>query len=118
MERIVTTDHELIRRWVERRGGKPAVVAATRIRNSGLLRIDFAGHCGADTLEQIEWEDFFRIFDERKMAFLYQETTKVGVRSRFCKILSGSSASTESQRPHLEEIVKDNQDRQRHTKEP
>ena len=38
---------------------------------SGILRIDFAEK--DENLEEIEWGDFFAIFDDRKLAFLYED---------------------------------------------
>lgn len=83
----VTTDHEEIRRWVEERGGNPAVVKGTESRGSALLRIDYPGFSGEGTLEPIEWEEFFEIFDENKLAFLYQDQTADGGESRFSKFI-------------------------------
>jgi hypothetical protein len=80
-----TTDHDLIRRWVESRGGWPATVKATKTRgdNAGLLRIDYPGYSGAGRLERISWNDFFKKFDREKLAFLYQDKP----RSRFSKLV-------------------------------
>ena len=87
-EAQVTTDHEEIRRWVEERGGNPAVVKGTESRDSALLRIDYPGFSGEGKLEPIEWEEFFEIFDENNLAFLYQEQTADGGESRFSKFIS------------------------------
>ena len=81
-----TTAHQEIRRWVEERGGQPA-----RVKDSNLLRIDYPGFSGEDTLETIEWDEFFRIFDENNLAFLYQEETKDGGESRFSKFVDRDS---------------------------
>jgi len=78
-----TTDHDTIRKWVEQRGGHPAHVKKTgRRRDPGVLRIDYPGFSGEDTLEPIEWDEFFSAFDKNKLAFLYQ-----GGRSRFSKLV-------------------------------
>ncbi|HEX3253525.1 MAG TPA: hypothetical protein VHS05_29095 [Pyrinomonadaceae bacterium] len=87
-EAQVTTDHEEIRRWVEARGGQPAQVKGTQRRGSALLRIDYPGFSGEDTLEPIEWDEFFEIFDENNLAFLYQEKTADGGESRFSKFIN------------------------------
>jgi hypothetical protein len=87
-EAQVTTDHEEIRRWVEARGGQPAQVKGTQRRGSALLRIDYPGFSGEDTLEPIEWDAFFEIFDENNLAFLYQEKTADGGQSRFSKFIN------------------------------
>lgn len=66
-----TTDHDTIRKWVETRKGHPARVKATgRGKDPGILRIDFPGFSGEDTLEEIEWEEFFEWFDKNKLALL------------------------------------------------
>src|SRR4051812_30238047 len=89
----MTTDHEFIREWVESRGGHPAT-----IKNSGkskqtasVLRIDFPGFSGQQSLKEIDWDTFFEIFDERKLAFLYQEKLANGKQSRFNKLVCRTS---------------------------
>jgi len=84
-----TTDHDQIRSWAEQRKGKPAMVKGTDDKNgSGILRIDFPGYSGKDTLEEISWEDFFKKFDDSKLEFLYQDKTSTGKESRFNKFVS------------------------------
>ncbi len=84
-----TTDHEIIRRWIEERGGSPAAVKATESGNDpGLLRINFPGYSGENRLEDISWEDFFKKFDEKDLEFLYQDETRDGEMSRFWKFVS------------------------------
>jgi len=87
-----TTDHDEIREWVEERGGHPAIVKGTEKRDSALLRIDYPGYSGEDRLEEISWEEFFEIFDENKLAFLYQEETQDGGESRFSKFVNRDNA--------------------------
>jgi hypothetical protein len=88
-ESKVTTDHEEIRRWVEERGGRPAVVKSTRGKGdeTGILRIDFPGYSGEGSLEPISWEEFFEKFDREGLAFVYQEETASGQKSNFNKIV-------------------------------
>ena len=81
-----TTDHEEIRRWVEKRDGNPA-----RVEGTNLLRIDYPGYSGEGSLERIEWDEFFKIFDKNNLAFLYQEETKDGGESRFSKFVDRDS---------------------------
>ncbi len=96
-EAKVTTDHEEIRSWVEERGGNPARVKSTdKGKSSGLLRIDYPGFSGEDTLEEITWEEFFNAFDDNNLAFLYQEETKDGKESRFSKLIDRDSARAKS----------------------
>jgi len=91
-ESKVTTDHEEIKSWVEERDGRPARVKATADGSGGgLLRIDYPGFSGKDTLETITWDEFFTAFEENGLAFLYQEETKDGSESRFSKLIARES---------------------------
>lgn len=84
-----TTDHNEIKRWVESRGGHPATVKRTKDGDEpGILRIDFPGYSGEDSLEPIEWDAFFEKFEESNLAMIYQEELKSGEESRFVKFIS------------------------------
>jgi hypothetical protein len=87
---LTTTNHDEIKKWVEDRGGRPAIVKGTEKGDSALLRIDYPGYSGEDTLEEIEWDQFFEIFDDNKLAFLYQDSTEDGGKSRFSKFVNRS----------------------------
>jgi hypothetical protein len=92
-ESKMTTNHDEIRKWAEARGGKPATVKSTASKEDvGLLRIDFPGYKGEGTLEEIAWDEFFKKFDEKKLAFLYQDRTSSGEESRFFKFVSRETA--------------------------
>jgi hypothetical protein len=86
----VTTDHGEIRNWVEERGGHPATVRRTESRGHqpGILRIDYPGYSGRESLEEISWDDFFDKFEKEKLAFLYQDETAGGDCSRFSKLIA------------------------------
>lgn len=83
-----TTDHETIRHWAEARGGQPARVSGTQEHSAGLLRIQFADAGEDNALEGISWEEFFEKFDEKALAFAYQEATSDGQISRFNRLVS------------------------------
>ena len=89
-----TTDHDEIQAWAEARGGRPSVVKATEGQHKGdaphegILRLDFREP--DDALEEIDWDDFFETFEDRELAFLYQEETKDGSTSRFFKFVHRS----------------------------
>jgi len=70
-----TTDHDFIRSWVEERGGWPARVKGTGRAKSdtGMIRIDFPGFSGSDSLERIEWDEWFEQFDSNQLAFLHRD---------------------------------------------
>jgi hypothetical protein len=82
-EARTTTDHREIKSWAEERGGRPS-----RVRDAGeggILRIDFGE--AEERLEEIGWDEFFRIFDENRLAFLHQDETGTGGTSRFNKFV-------------------------------
>ena len=79
-----TTDHDTIRTWAESRGGRPARVEETA-DVGGILRIDFQEP--EERLEEIDWDTLFEIFEDRKLAFLYQDETSEGGTSRFNKFV-------------------------------
>ena len=86
-----TTDHAVIKKWIEQRKGRPSVVRATENEGKdghveGLLRVDFRDP--DDALDDIDWEDFFRVFDESNLAFLHQDKTADGHVSRFNKFVA------------------------------
>jgi hypothetical protein len=49
-----------------------------------VLRIDYPGFSGNETLERIEWDEWFDAFDKNKLAFLYQDKRN----SRFSKLVN------------------------------
>ena len=83
-----TTDLDEIRRWVEEHGGKPATVKGTGSDDdAGILRIDFPGGAGSESLEHIDWDDWYEKFNENGLAFLYQEEKASGEDSTFFKLV-------------------------------
>ena len=87
-----TVDHDEIRTWAEDRGGRPSLVGSTRgAEGEGVLRIDFG--MGEENLEEVSWDEFFRIFDENDLAFVYQDMTPEGEVSYFCKFVARAEGS-------------------------
>lgn len=87
----VTTDAETIKDWAERHGGSPAHVASTgKGDDPGILRIDFPGFSGEDSLEPISWEQFFEWFEKNQLALIYRDE------DRFNKIVSRKNVDTKS----------------------
>lgn len=89
---MLTIDYKLIQKWVEERNGKPATVKGTGGGMTGVLRVNFPGYGREETLEDINWDEFFEKFEEKKLAFLYQEKTAKGDLSRFNKFVSRKSS--------------------------
>jgi len=85
----VLTDHDEIRRWAEERGARPARVNGTGNGDDvGIIRLDFPGYTGEDSLEEISWDDWFRKFDESNLALIVQDRTARGQKSNFNKLVS------------------------------
>jgi len=93
----VTTDHDGIRKWAEARGGRPAAVGSTQSKDSaGIIRIEFPGAPNAkdDNLEEISWDEFFKQFEESKLALIYEED------SRFNKIVGRDTVEARQHGDH------------------
>jgi hypothetical protein len=76
-----TTDHDEIRRWVEKNGGHPACVKGTGEGDDpGILRIDFDEP--EESLKRISWQKWLEWFDKNELALLHGED------SRFFKLIS------------------------------
>jgi hypothetical protein len=73
-----TRDHDEIRRWAEARGAKPV-----RVKETGVIELDFPGYEGGDRFEEISWDDWFRVFDERGLTLQYQDETAGGEQSNW-----------------------------------
>jgi hypothetical protein len=87
----VTTDHDEIREWAEARGAKPACVRGTgRKGDMGMIRLDFPGYSGGESLQQISWEDWFEKFDQ-KLALIHRE-------DNFNKLISRKSEKSSAKK--------------------
>lgn len=91
-ESKISTDHETVRKWAEQRGGVPSMVKGTGEKGVGIIRFDFPPLGTKENLEHISWEEFFKIFESKDLALLYQEKTKEGEESRFNKFVGRKSA--------------------------
>ena len=92
------TDHDEIREWAEERGATPACVRGTGGEDDpGMIRLDFPGYSGADSLEEIDWNEWFEQFDENNLALLVQDETADGEQSNFNKLISRDNAGKRGQ---------------------
>jgi hypothetical protein len=94
----VTTDHEVIRRWAEDRGAKPAVVRSTgRGNDPGILRLEFPGAPNAqdENLGEISWDEWLKKFDAAELALLYEDETAKGQKSNFNKLVKRETVESE-----------------------
>jgi hypothetical protein len=85
-ESKTTIDHDKIRQWAETRGGTPSSVSGTSAEgDAGILRLDFEPK--DEALNDISWAEFFTKFEEKNLAFLYQDRTEDGSISRFHRFI-------------------------------
>ena len=76
--RQYTRDPELIRAWIDERGGAPA-----RVRGTDVPRVAFGPL--APNWEPLAWPDFLAYFESGRLAFMYEESAG----SRVFKIVKG-----------------------------
>lgn len=75
-----TISHDEIRKWVKKHKGRPVILDAPDAKADKLgLRIDFPGikdekYLAPDKLgKSTSWDDFFKVFEDQKLAFIYQD---------------------------------------------
>ena len=90
-ERLI--DHEAIRQWAEERGGMPSCVRDTGGKGDvGMIRLDFPGYSGEESLQPIDWSEWFDKFDENNLALIVQRKTAGGAQSSFNKLVKRTTA--------------------------
>lgn len=81
---LVTTNHDVIKRWAQARQAKPATIRNTdRDNRPGVLRLEFPGFQSSPNMVGVTWNQWFRTFDERQLNFVYQERLRNGQPSNF-----------------------------------
>lgn len=86
---LVTTNHEVIRRWAQARDAVPAAVTGTEHGDTpGVLAFDFPPHGDNPDLRPVSWEEWFDTFDRRKLNFLFEERLADGRQSNFFRLES------------------------------
>jgi hypothetical protein len=66
---------------------RTTTVRGTGDGDAGVLLIDFPGGAGDESLEPISWDEWFRKFEENRLAFLYQDEKASGEDSTFFKLV-------------------------------
>ncbi|KKS98127.1 MAG: hypothetical protein UV73_C0003G0069 [Candidatus Gottesmanbacteria bacterium GW2011_GWA2_43_14] len=80
-----TTDHQFIITWVEKVRGRPQKIEDPYASDKTGLRIDFPGKddeiylSDAKKGQNIDWNEFFRIFEDQQLAFLYEENPQAEI---------------------------------------
>jgi hypothetical protein len=84
-------DHDSIRDWAEHHGATPASVRGTgHARDAGIIRLDFKGDSGAESLLPVDWDEWFRTFDDRQLALVVDDK---GTAPDFNKLVARDSAA-------------------------
>lgn len=88
-ESKITTDHKTIREWIEARGGIPArmIESETPTEKEGVLEIKFSEMPENKKVVQVSWSEFFKLFNQSHLAFLFEEFTPDGEKSHFFKFI-------------------------------
>src|SRR5262249_48818262 len=95
----VLVDHDEIQSWAEQRGAKPAAVRNTSDDENdgvGIIRVDFPGYSGGDSLEEIQWDEWFEKFDDNNLALVVQEKNANGQPSNFNKLVNRENVEISS----------------------
>ena len=97
------TEHDEIRRWAEERGARPSRVRGTGVgEDVGMIRLDFPGYSGGESLEEISWGEWFENFDDRNLALMVQDETASGEISNFNKLVSRDTAKEAAEESEVE----------------
>ncbi|WTY52494.1 hypothetical protein OG617_11025 [Micromonospora sp. NBC_01412] len=90
---LVTTDHDVIRRWARERGARPATIAGTeREGRAGVLTFNMPGYRESSRMREITWDEWFNTFDVRRLNLIYQEQLRDGRQSNFFRTESPDRA--------------------------
>lgn len=83
---LVTRNTEVIKHWAQERNGIPSTIPGTGPSNRpGVLEFNFPGYT-KNRLQEISWEDWLNTFNERDLAFIYQEKLRNGSQSNFFQL--------------------------------
>ena len=83
-----TTSLNAIKKWAEEREGKPSKVKGTNRKGGALLRINFPDYSSEEILENIHWDEWYDIFRENKLEFVYQDSKPDGKEGNSFKLIS------------------------------
>jgi hemerythrin superfamily protein len=81
---LATRNPDVIRQWADERGGRPATTPGGDADNPRVLRIDFPDY--DRNLQPVTWDAWLKVFNDRDLVFLYQETMKAGNPSNFFRL--------------------------------
>src|SRR5215475_3912606 len=93
-------DHDAIQQWAEARGATPSCVKKTgRKGDIGMIRLNFPGYSGEESLQAISWDEWFEQFDESNLALIVQDATAGSQKSNFNKLVKRSTVEAGERKP-------------------
>ena len=81
---LATRDADIVRQWADERDARPATTPGSDPKSPRVLRFDFPDYDAS--LQPVEWDDWLRVFEERRLVFIYQEHLKSGRTSNFFRL--------------------------------
>ena len=109
-----TTDHEIIRNWILEHGGVPAVIRDTAGEDGdgGVLRLAFGDRLDEKDMQRVSWNEFFAIFDIRRLRFRYDDPVVKGEAEWACAFESidqpRETVDDETELPEDADFVEEN----------
>ena len=98
-------DHDAIQQWAEDRGATPSCVKKTgRKGDIGMIRLNFPGYSGEESLQAISWDEWFDQFDESNLALIVHDTAAGGQKSNFNKLVKRSTVEAGEQKPRTRAV--------------
>lgn len=85
---LATRNPEVIRRWAEERGARPAAATRGPDGRPRVLTFDFPQGGREEGLEEISWDEWIRTFQDRDLIFVFQESTRDGRQSNFFRLVN------------------------------
>lgn len=88
---LATRSPDVIKSWAQARKGCPATVARKGGDRPHTLRFDFpqggqGNRLSSSRLQEIDWADWLKTFEQRDLVFLFQEQLRDGRQSNFFRL--------------------------------
>jgi hemerythrin superfamily protein len=81
---LATRNPDVIRQWAEERNATPATTPGGDPERPRVLRFDFPNY--DRELQEVSWDAWLDVFQERDLVFLFQERMKAGNQSNFFRL--------------------------------
>lgn len=88
----LTVNHDIIRKWIEQRGGKPYMLAGEEGFFARKLKIVFPEKEPGESYSPISWKNFFTYFEKYNLALLFKTKSRSGEESQFYKFIHRAHA--------------------------